>query len=89
MRTLSFLFWTACSIGLGIWMATVPVGGRTPWDHAKRAWTNTGMALPEAKDLARLIPKDGKAAPSPQITEHHTKDERDAVNRLIARSASK
>lgn len=96
MRTLSFLFWTTCSVGLGIWLATVPVGGRTPWEHTKHLWVETGISLPELPGLASLRapkqqppqhPAAGRAAP--KIAERHTDQERDAVNRLIARGTEK
>jgi len=94
MRTLSFLFWTLCSMGLGIWLATVPVGSRTPWEHAKHFWADSGLSLPELPGLSMLrAPKPpppqaaGRAAP--RISERHTNQERDAVNRLIARGAEK
>lgn len=98
MRTLSFLLWTTCSVGLGIWMATVPVGGRTPWEHTKRLWAGSGISLPALPGLASL---KGEPAPAPRpqqpaagrsaprIAERHTEQERDAVNRLIARGAEK
>jgi len=99
MRTLSFLLWTTCSVGLGIWLATVPVGSRTPWEHARRLWVQSGITLPEVPGLT--APKEraqgqvrgqGQAAVqdrAPRIAERHTEQERDAVNRLITRGAGK
>jgi hypothetical protein len=87
MRTLSFLLWTTCSVALGIWLATVPVGGRTPWEHARRAWAESGLSVPK---LPKLGAAEGRtAAPAPKIAERHTDQERDAVNRLITRGAGK
>jgi hypothetical protein len=92
MRTLSFLFWTTCSVALGIWLATAPVGGRTPWEHAKRLWAESNISLPELPGLASL--RSARAAPettrpASKIAERHTDQERDAVNRLIAHRAEK
>jgi len=90
MRTLSFLFWTVCSVGLGIWLATVPVGGRTPWEHARHAWAESGLSLPSLAMLrgaSKAAPAQGR--PAPNIAERHTDQERDALNRLIAHRAEK
>ena len=90
MRTLSFLLWTTCSVGLGIWLATVPVGGRTPWEHVRHAWSEAGLSLPSLSMLhgpSKPGPAEGRAAP--KIAERHTDQERDAVNRLIAHRAEK
>jgi hypothetical protein len=90
MRTLSFLLWTTCSVGLGIWLATVPVGGRTPWEHARHLWAESGLSLPSLAMLhapSKAAPAEGRAAP--RIAERHTEQERDAVNRLIAHGAGK
>ena len=97
MRTLSFLLWTAASVGLGIWMATVPVGGRTPWEHVKRAWPESGVTLPDLPGIASIRPGLPATAPapaqaegrSPRISERHTTQERDAVNRLVTRRGEK
>ncbi|HEY8212306.1 MAG TPA: hypothetical protein VIG99_32710 [Myxococcaceae bacterium] len=92
MRTLSFLLWTTCSVALGIWLATAPVGGRTPWEHARRLWADSGVSLPSLPSLSMLrgpkaAPVEGRAAPP--IAERHTNQERDAVNRLITHRAEK
>lgn len=94
MRTLSFLLWTGCSMALGIWLATVPVGGRTPWEHAKRAWASSGISLPEVPGLASLQaskpqPQPAAQGRTPRIAERHTEQEREAVNRLITRRVEK
>ena len=90
MRTLSFLLWTTCSVGLGIWLATAPVGDRTAWEHAKHAWAESGISLPSLAMLrgaSKAAPAEGRAAP--KIAERHTDQERDALNRLITRRAEK
>lgn len=38
MGLLKFLVWTACAVGLGIFLAGVDIQGRTPMEHAQRAW---------------------------------------------------
>jgi hypothetical protein len=94
MRTLSFLLWTFCSMGLGVWAATVEIGGRTPVEHARRLWVATGLSLPEVPTLtAPDGPRtEGRASPPPartRITERHTAADRDAVNKLIAQHGEK
>jgi len=90
MRTLSFLLWTTCSVALGIWLATVPVGGRTPWEHVKHVWAESGVSLPSLSMLhgpAKAAAAEGRAAP--KIAERHTEQERDALNRLITHRGEK
>jgi hypothetical protein len=100
MRTLSFLLWTTASVALGIWLATVPVGGRTPWEHAKRVLPHSGVTLPEIPNLASIRPLGAGASASsssspvapaaaPRISERHTDQERSAVNKLVTRRAEK
>ncbi|HVE84546.1 MAG TPA: hypothetical protein VND93_16935 [Myxococcales bacterium] len=84
MRTLSFILWTTCSVALGIWLATAQVGSRTPWEHAKQVWARSGLKLPALPALPAL-----PSASAPQISERHTDQERDAVNRLVARRGAK
>ena len=95
MRTLSFLLWTTCSVALGIWLATAPVGSRTPWEHARRMWAQSGISLPAVPGLTgpRAQVERQAQAPAqgrtPRIAERHTDQERDAVNRLVTRGAGK
>lgn len=38
MGFLKFLVWTGCAVGLGLFLATAEIGGRTPWETMQRAW---------------------------------------------------
>lgn len=38
MGFLKFLVWTGCAVGLGLFLATAEIGGRTPWEEVQRAW---------------------------------------------------
>ena len=38
MGFLKFLVWTGCAVGLGLFLATAEIGGRTPWEAAQKAW---------------------------------------------------
>jgi hypothetical protein len=90
MGLLKFLVWTACAMGLGIFLAKGQIDGRTPLDHMERAWKRNvspsqmdrmkgGLedALDEAKEA---VGKKTDSAPRERITS----EDREAVNRLIA-----
>ncbi|OJH34723.1 hypothetical protein [Cystobacter ferrugineus] len=38
MGFLKFLVWTACAVGLGVFLATVDFNGRTPVEYVQREW---------------------------------------------------
>ncbi|WNG19798.1 hypothetical protein [Cystobacter fuscus] len=38
MGVLKFLVWTACAVGLGVFLATVDFNGRTPVEYVQREW---------------------------------------------------
>jgi hypothetical protein len=38
MGFLKFLVWTACAVGLGVFLATVDFHGRTPVEYVQREW---------------------------------------------------
>ncbi|HYH95543.1 hypothetical protein [Hyalangium sp.] len=97
MGLLKFLVWTACAVGLGIFLATGEVDGRTPLDHMERAWKRAvrpshmdrvkdGMervkgGLEDALDEA----KDAVSRnPASAPRERITPEDREAVNRIIA-----
>jgi hypothetical protein len=90
MGLLKFLVWTACAVGLGVFLAKGQIGGRSPLDHMERAWKHNvppsriervkdGLedALDEAKEA---VGRKTDAAPRERITA----EDREAVNRLIA-----
>ena len=97
MGLLKSVVWTACAVGLGVFLAKGDVDGRTPLDHMERAWKRNvhpsqvermkdGMdrmkdGLEDALDEA----KDAvgrKTEGAPR--ERITAEDREAVNRLIA-----
>lgn len=97
MGVLKFLVWTACAVGVGIFLATGQIDGRTPLDHMQRAWKRTVRpsqmdrmrdsmdrvkgGLEDALDEA----KDAvgkKGEGAPR--ERITAEDREAVNRIIA-----
>ncbi len=96
MGFVRFVLWTGCAVALGVVIATVTVGGRTPLEHAKRAWSEHvtqprqvenvkerfSEALEDAKDA---LAEDAETKPK----ERHSDKDRAAVNKLIAQKAVK
>lgn len=81
MGFLKFLVWTAFSIGLGVFLASYEVGGRTPLEHATRAWKERGVG--EALDRA----KDAVSAQAKHPKEYYSSEDRAELNRLLGRRA--
>ena len=90
MGALKFIVWTACAVGLGIFLAKGNVDGRTPLEHMEKAWKRT--VKPSAVDRVRngledayedakdAVSRPTNAPPRERITE----EDRAAVNRIIA-----
>ncbi len=95
MGFIRFLLWTGFSIGLGVFLAAYDVNGKTPLEYLQQAWPRNVKTvkldklkagfhdtLQAAKDA--VIPGTGKP------NETHSPDERELVNKLIAkRTASR
>jgi hypothetical protein len=99
MGFLKVLVWSLCCIGVGIGVATVDVGGRTPLEHGRRAWkeqvnpskldrvkNGLGDAVDEAKDKLDAA-KDALAKDEKRPRERHSPEDREAINKLIAKRA--
>jgi hypothetical protein len=97
MGLLKFVVWTACAVGLGIFLATGNIDGRTPLDHMQRAWKRTvrPSQLDRMKDGVERVKggledviEDAKDAVGRKSDaaprERITAEDREAVNRLIA-----
>lgn len=91
MRTLKLLFLSSLLVGLGIWMASYEVAGRTPLQHLQRAWRQNASPA-KIEGLKRNVSDAIESAkttvvstrdPSPR--EHHSVEDRQAVNDLIAK----
>jgi hypothetical protein len=97
MGILKFLVWTACAVGLGIFLAKGELEGRTPLEHMEQAWkrhvrpshmdrVRDGVdrvkhGLEDALDDAKGA-VGRKTEQGPR--ERITAEEREAVNRIIA-----
>lgn len=93
---LRFVIWTAACIAMGVFFATYEVGGKTPLQYAEQYWKRSAPTLPSMDEVVksgaggvmdeakkRLGVKDEKPV------EHHSSEDRDAVNRLIAKRAQR
>lgn len=81
MAILKVIVWSAACVGLGIFLATHSIDGKTPVEHAQKALNGKVKEdVEEAIDSAR---KKVLAAREP--TEKHSVEDKDAVNKLIAR----
>lgn len=88
------LFRAACAVGFGIFLATVEVEGRTPWEHLQRAWKKHGWSSLEDvkasvrsavlsitatdRDLSRGDLNEARFQAQPRLDREH-----DAIRSLI------
>jgi hypothetical protein len=85
MGLLRRLGWAVSLVALGAVLATTEVKGRTPLQHLGAAvtgplWTEVKAGVESAYDRARVL-----LASKP--VEHHSPEDRDALNKLIAKRA--
>jgi hypothetical protein len=76
MGFIRFLLWTSMCIALGIFIGTWEIDGKSPAQHFKTIWKSA--PVPEAV-------KKKLAAPGAVPTETHSEEDREAVNRLVAK----
>ena len=90
MGALKFIVWTVCAVGLGIFLSTGQVDGRTPLEHMQRAWKRTvkPSTVERVKDGLEDAYEDAKDAVSKPTNapprERISAEDRAAVNRIIA-----
>jgi hypothetical protein len=81
--------WMAVAVGMGIALATVEVGGRTPWQHARSTWkaSQAGDWLRDHADEA--VDRARGALGQPQKPrERHSDEDRAALDRIIAKRST-
>jgi hypothetical protein len=85
MGALRFLLWSGICVGLGVAMASVEVGGRTPVSHLERLWHRGAPKLEKAggEVVEEVRRKVGASSSEPKET--HGKADRDAVADIIAK----
>jgi hypothetical protein len=82
--------WTGMAVGLGVALATVDVGGKTPLQHARTAWRSS-----EASDWLRdraddAVDRARSALGQPQKPrERHSDEDRAALDRIIAKRSNR
>lgn len=83
MGILRTILWSALCVGLGIFLGTHEFGGKTAVAHAETAMKGKKLAdVEDAIASAKLKLAAGKDAPP---AEKHSDEDKEAVNRLIAR----
>jgi hypothetical protein len=90
MGALKFIVWTACAVGLGVFLARGNVEGRSPLEHVEKAWKRTvkPSAVDRVKDGLEDALEEAKGAVSQKTEaaprERITAEDRAAINRIIA-----
>jgi hypothetical protein len=90
---LKFLVWTLAAVALGIFLASYKVQGKTPVESAQRALhqTLTPQRVKAVKERVEDAYEDAKdkVSSSKSPHEHHSTEDRDAVDALIAKRSAK
>ncbi len=95
LRTVKFLLWTGCCVGLGLYLSTFQVGGRSTVDLLRQAWKQHGATASASVSssvkgkLGEVFGEARELVPAPRPKEHHSSEDRDAVNKLIATQGEK
>ena len=87
MGILRFLVWTTLCIGLGIFLGTQEVGGKTPWQTLQGAWKKQSPKLDKVRDGAEDLVDDVKKKVSTQDPpkERHNEEDRKAIDQIISK----
>lgn len=91
MGFIRFLIWTSMCIGLGVFVASYEVDGRTPVQHLKQIWKSSPHSASVAQQVEGTLDKGKKAINSVRDvapSEQHTDSDKDALNKLVARRAT-
>ncbi|MCY1043356.1 hypothetical protein OV208_18715 [Corallococcus sp. bb12-1] len=93
MGVLKFLVWTACAVGLGVFLARGNVDGRSPLEHMERTWKRSvnPSAMDKVKgsfedaldDAKQVVSQKSANASAPR--ERITEEDRAAINNIIAK----
>lgn len=89
MGILRFVVWTTLCIGLGIFLGTYELGGHTGWQTMQGMWKDQAPRLEKVKDSAEDLVDDVKKKVStqdpPAPKERHNKQDREAIDQIIAK----
>lgn len=83
MGLLRRLFWAVGWVALGAVLATVQVAGKTPLQHLGA--TVTGPVWHAVKNTMESAYDRARGALASKPVEHHSPEDRDALNKLIAK----
>lgn len=92
MGLIRFVVWTGLCVALGVWLGTGHVAGKTPLEHAQKAWKGHAPALDEVKRDAKDLVTDVKKKVTPAPTgpkEQHSAEDKAAIDDIIARRPAK
>jgi hypothetical protein len=82
--------WTVAAVGVGIAVATVEVGGKTPLTHAQAAWRRSAAGDWLRDKADDVVDQARGALGQPQKPrERHTDEDRAALDRIIAKRSSR
>lgn len=91
MALLKFIVWTGICLAIGVWFGGQELQGHTAVQHLQRAWKASSPKLDKVKDGAEDLIDDVKKKVSTKDaarpTEQHTTEDRDAIEKLIAKRA--
>jgi hypothetical protein len=85
MGFIRFLLWTSICIALGFYAGSWEIDGKTPAQHLKAIWQSSEPQVKGTLEKAKKQLSTREAAPS----EQHSEADRDAVNRIVAKRATK
>ena len=89
MGLLRFVVWTTLCVGLGIFLGTYDLGGKTPWQAMQGAWKQQAPRLEkvkgEAGDLVDDVKKKVSTQDVAQPKERHDKEDREAIDQIISK----
>ena len=94
MGFLKLILWTAGAVALGVFISTHKVHGQTPLETAEHTWHQTVTpqrvsAVKQRVEDAYEDAKDKVASNPAAPHEHHSAQDRQAINKLIAERSTK
>ncbi|HEX8436203.1 hypothetical protein [Archangium sp.] len=98
MGFLKFLVWTGCAVGLGVFLATANIDGRSPLEYAQRQWKRHVQPTQVERQVDRVknsvgdaldeaedaVKRTTKQAATAAPRESITREDRAAIDRIIA-----
>jgi hypothetical protein len=88
---LRFVVWTTLCIGLGLFLGTHELGGKTAWQSVQSAWKQQAPRLEKAKEATEDLVDDVKKKVSTQDPavqqpkERHNEEDRKAIDQIISK----